>query len=187
MTEQVEARLAKLEARVAELERGDASAPVGGVDSGGVGSGGVGSDAVDSDGVGSDGVGSDAGDATGGVVSYQGEVHLYGDVSWSIGYASGAILELSVPRTTDVLAALGHPVRLQIVRMLLRGPANAADLQAAVGLGSTGQVYHHLKTLVSANIVEQQARGDYRIGAKKVVPLLVSMLAAADISGELGT
>ena len=126
-------------------------------------------------------------DATGGVVTYQGESHLHGDVTWSIGYAPDAILELSVARTSEVLAALGHPVRLQLVRRLLRGPANAADLQEAVGLGSPGQVYHHLKTLSAANVVEQHARGDYRIGAKKVVPLLVSMLAAADISGELGT
>lgn len=157
MSEQFEARLAELEARVAELERSDVT---------------VSEDVVDS---------------TGGAVAYQGDVHLYGDVNWNIGYTPDAILELSVARATDVLAALGHPVRLQIVRMLLRGPANAADLQEAVSLGSTGQVYHHLKTLASANIVEQQGRGDYRIGAKKVVPLLVSMLAAADISGELGT
>lgn len=126
-------------------------------------------------------------ESTGGVVTYRGESHLYGDVTWDIGYATDAILELSVARTSEVLAALGHPVRLQLVRRLLRGPANAADLQEAVGLGSPGQVYHHLKALSAANIVEQHARGDYRIGAKKVVPLLVSMLAAADISGELGT
>ncbi|MGB3372881.1 MAG: metalloregulator ArsR/SmtB family transcription factor [Rhodococcus sp. (in: high G+C Gram-positive bacteria)] len=157
MNEQFEARLAELEARVAELEHR--------------------------------GSGDAAGTSmpTGGAVAYQGDVHLHGDVTWNIGYSPDAVLELSVARTSEVLAALGHPVRLQIVRRLLRGPANAADLQEVVGLGSTGQVYHHLKALGSANVVEQHGRGDYRINAKKVVPLLVSMLAAADISGELGT
>ncbi|WP_338888087.1 ArsR/SmtB family transcription factor [Rhodococcus sovatensis] len=157
MSEQFEARLAELEARVAELEHGGSDVPAG------------------------------ADPPTGGAVAYQGDVHLHGDVTWSIGYSPDAVLELSVARTSGVLAALGHPVRLQIVRRLLRGPANAADLQDVVGLGSTGQVYHHLKALASANVVEQHGRGDYRINAKKVVPLLVSMLAAADISGELGT
>lgn len=125
--------------------------------------------------------------STGGLVAYQGETHLHGDVKWDIGYSPDGILEFSTGRTAEILAALGHPARLQIVRTLLRGPANASDLQDVVGLSSTGQVYHHLKVLGSANVVEQHGRGDYRIAAKKVVPLLVSMLAAADISGELGT
>lgn len=126
-------------------------------------------------------------DPTGGVVSYQGEVHLHGDITWSIDYSPDAVLELSAARTADVLAALGHPVRLHIVKTLLRGPAPASDLQTAVHLRSSGQVYHHLKTLGAAGIVEQHGRGDFHIAAKKVVPLLISMLAAADISGELGT
>ncbi|WP_072807149.1 ArsR/SmtB family transcription factor [Rhodococcoides yunnanense] len=155
MSEDVESRLAELEARVAELERRDQADPTT--------------------------------PSSGGEIAYRGAVHLHGDVDWSIGYSPDAILELTVGRTSEVLAALGHPVRLQIVRILLRGPAHASDLQEAVGLGSTGQVYHHLKALGSANVVEQHARGEYRIAAKKVVPLLVSMLAAADISGELGT
>lgn len=157
MSDDVEARLARLEARVAELEGSPAK---------------EGAEAVPS---------------SGGVVTYQGDVHLNGDVEWSIGYSPDSILELPGARTSEVLAALGHPIRLRIVRELLLGPAHASELQDAVGLGSTGQVYHHLKTLGSANVVEQHARGEYRIAAKKVVPLLVSMLAAADISGELGT
>lgn len=157
MSGEFEARLAELEARVGELERRDVGAPT------------------------------EKAAPTGGEIAYRGDVHLHGDVTWDIGYSPDGILDLSVARTTDVLAALGHPVRLQIVKVLLRGPANASELQEAVGLGSTGQVYHHLKVLGSAHIVEQHGRGEYRVGAKKVVPLLVSMLAAADISGELGT
>ncbi|MDZ7912602.1 MAG: helix-turn-helix domain-containing protein [Rhodococcus sp. (in: high G+C Gram-positive bacteria)] len=157
MSAKFEDRLAALEARVAELERRESADEP------------------------------ETAQPTGGMVSYQGDVHLHGTVRWEIGYTPDAIMELSVPRVSEVLAALGHPVRLHIVRTLLRGPANAADLLAAVGLGSSGQIYHHLKTLSSANIVEQHGRGDYRIAAKRVVPLLVSMLAAADIAGHLGT
>lgn len=157
MSAEFESRLAELEARVAELERRDAPEQL------------------------------EAAPSTGGMIAYQGDVHLHGTVRWDISYSPDAIVELPVPSASEVLAALGHPVRLQIVRTLLRGPANAADLLAAVGLGSSGQIYHHLKTLSSANIVEQHGRGDYRIAAKQVVPLLVSMLAAADIAGDLGT
>ena len=157
MSAEFESRLAELEARVAELERCEAPEQV------------------------------DAAPSTGGIVGYQGDVHLYGTVRWDISYSPDAIVDLPISSMSEVLASLGHPVRLQIVRNLLRGPANAADLHSAVGVGSSGQIYHHLKTLSSANIVEQQGRGDYRIAAKRVVPLLVSMLAAADIAGDLGT
>ena len=123
--------------------------------------------------------------ATGGLVSYSGDVHLAGDVSWTIDYSPDAVLELPPDRSVEVLAALGHPVRLAVVRELLRGPAIAADLQTAAGLSSVGQLYHHLKTLTSARIVEQHGRGDYRLAARTVVPALVLMLASADIAGEL--
>lgn len=84
-------------------------------------------------------------------------------------------------------SAQNHPVRLQIVRILLRGPANAANLHAIVEVGSSCQIYQHLERLSSASIVEQRGRGDYRIAAERVVPLLVSTLAAADIAGDPGT
>ena len=150
MSAEFESRLAELEARVAELERREAPEQV------------------------------DAAPSTGGIVGYQGDVHLHGTVRWDISYSADAIIDLPIASMSEVLAALGHPVRLQIVRTLLRGPANAA-------VGSSGQIYHHLKTLSSANIVEQQSRGEYRIAPKRVVPLLVSMLTAADIAGDLGT
>ncbi|MGF0313592.1 ArsR/SmtB family transcription factor [Rhodococcus sp. IEGM1428] len=157
MSSTFESRLAELEARVAELELRDTPEQA------------------------------DAAPSTGGMIAYQGDVRLHGTVRWDISYSPDAIVDLPISSMSEVLAALGHPVRLQIVRMLLRGPANAADLHAAVGVGSSGQIYHHLKTLSSANIVEQHGRGDYRIAAKRAVPLLVSMLAAADIAGDLGT
>ena len=36
-----------------------------------------------------------------------------------------------------------------------------------------------------ARIVDQQARGDYRLAPRTVVPALVLMMASADIAGEL--
>ncbi|MGB3773289.1 MAG: winged helix-turn-helix domain-containing protein [Rhodococcus sp. (in: high G+C Gram-positive bacteria)] len=123
--------------------------------------------------------------ATGGVISYAGDVHLAGDVAWTMHYSPDGILELPTERSVEVLAALGHPIRMAVVRALLRGPATAVDLQSAVGLSSVGQLYHHLKTLTSARVVEQHGRGDYRLAATTVVPAMVLMLASADIAGEL--
>ena len=94
------------------------------------------------------------------------------------------MLDLPAPPTAEVLAALGHPVRLALVRRLLAGPASAADLQDAAGLSSTGQVYHHLRALTAARVVEQDGR-TFRVPTTGVVPILTMMLAAGDVAGLL--
>lgn len=124
--------------------------------------------------------------STGGVIGYQGESNLHGRVTWDIEYTPDAVLRLPMQNSVEVLAALGHPVRQGIVRHLLRGPVDAADLQAAVGLSSPGQLYHHLKSLTAARLVEQRGRGDYRISAPHVVPILTILLASSDVAGDLG-
>lgn len=124
---------------------------------------------------------------TGGTVSYSGDVTLAGEVVWSIELTAGAVLQLPDSATTTVLAGLGHPARAAMVRRLLRGPAAVADLQEAVGSTSTGQLYHHLRTLTGCGLVEVDGRGSYRVPVTAVVPALTLLLAAADVAGQLGT
>ncbi len=125
--------------------------------------------------------------AAGGAVAYRGDVTLDGQVVWSIELAAEAILQLPDPGGAAVLAGLGHPARAAMVRRLLRGPAGVTDLQQAVGSTSTGQLYHHLRTLIGCRLVEADGRGSYRVPATAVVPALTLLLAAADVAGQLGT
>ncbi|ANY05200.1 ArsR/SmtB family transcription factor [Pseudonocardia sp. HH130630-07] len=126
-------------------------------------------------------------EATGaGIVRYSGEVALHGQIGWTIEYDAGAALALDDEPRTAVLAALGHPVRVRIVRSLLRGPRGTAELTEAAELASTGQLYHHLKALSHAGLVEQDGRGSYRVAPRSVVPALVLLTAAADVAGQLG-
>jgi len=122
-----------------------------------------------------------------GEISYRGQVRRQdgaGPVSWSIGYDAAASLALPAGPVTEVLAALGHPVRLALVRRLLTGPAGTGELVAAAELSSTGQLYHHLRTLTAARLVEQDGRR-YRVPSTGVVPILVAIVAAADLGGAL--
>jgi ArsR family transcriptional regulator, arsenate/arsenite/antimonite-responsive transcriptional repressor len=122
-----------------------------------------------------------------GDVSYRGQVRLAdgaGPVSWSIGYDAAASLALPAGPVAEVLAALGHPVRLALVRRLLTGPAGTGELVEAAELSSTGQLYHHLRTLTGARLVEQDGRR-YRVPSTAVVPILVAVVAAADLGGAL--
>ncbi|GAA4006337.1 helix-turn-helix domain-containing protein [Allokutzneria multivorans] len=149
------ARVAELELRVAALE-GRAAAP----------------EPVREDG--------------GGLLAYEGAVTLHHELAWKIRVQPEPLLGLPDGPRTEVIAALGSPVRVAVVRLLAaEGPQPAAALQAAAGLGSTGQLYHHLKALTGARIVEQDGRGSYRLRPQATVPVLIVLAAASDIAGQL--
>lgn len=78
-----------------------------------------------------------------------------------------------------VLAALGHPVRLRLLHAILHGKTTKNDLEHLDGLGTTGQLYHHLKILEEAGWVRSLERGVYGVPGERVVPLLTMLSAAA--------
>ena len=119
------------------------------------------------------------------VVGYQGAVDLAGPVSWEIRYHAPAILNLPTDALADVFAALGHPVRITIVRRLLAANASVTELQETGEFGTSGQLYHHLKILTTASVVTKVGRNEYAIAPTHVVPTLVALLAAGDITGSL--
>ncbi|MCE6997744.1 helix-turn-helix domain-containing protein [Saccharothrix sp. S26] len=123
----------------------------------------------------------------GGAFGYGGQVSVGdGRASWRIDVTPERALSLPDRPRIEVLAALAHPVRVQLVRTLLaRGGQPATALQEAAGLGSTGQLYHHLKALTASGVVEQDKRGSYRLRQAATVPVLVLLTAASDVAGQL--
>lgn len=120
-----------------------------------------------------------------GALLYAGAVDLAGaEYVWQIERALPFLLDLDAEAVAPVLLALGNPWRLRLVRALLRGPRSSQQLQEAVGLGSPGQLYHHLKELLAAGIIEQRARSEYRLAARKIVPFLIILTAALDLQGQ---
>ncbi|MFT7837345.1 helix-turn-helix domain-containing protein [Saccharothrix sp. BKS2] len=123
----------------------------------------------------------------GGAFGYGGQVALGdGQVSWRIDVTPEHALSLADRPRVEVLSALAHPARVEIVRTLLgQGAQPAAALQEAARLGSTGQLYHHLKALTGSGVVEQDKRGSYRLRPSAAIPVLVLLTAAADVAGQL--
>jgi DNA-binding transcriptional ArsR family regulator len=126
-------------------------------------------------------------EADGGAFGYGGQVAVGdGRVSWRIDLTPGRTLSLPDRPRIEVLSALAHPVRVELVRTLLaQGGQPAAALQEAARLGSTGQLYHHLKALTTSGVVEQDKRGSYRLRPDAIVPVLVLLTAASDVAGQL--
>ena len=118
-----------------------------------------------------------------GAVTYAGSARL-GDeeVLWAGERGLAQIWDMDLAEVATLLAALGHPARLALVRALLVGERSSQELQEVIGSGSAGQLYHHLKDLLAAGVVDQAGRSRYRISASRVVPLLVSFAAAGDVA-----
>ena len=73
------------------------------------------------------------------------------------------------------LAALGHPVRLRLLLAVLRGATGPAELAEEPGIGTSGQIYHHIRTLTAAGWLRASGRGQVQVPAERVVPLLVAL------------
>ena len=86
------------------------------------------------------------------------------------------VLEADPTQAVAALSALAHPVRLHLLHEVLRGRRTVPELSE--GLGTSGQLYHHLRQLVAEGWLATSGRGVYDVPAARVVPL-VTLLATA--------
>jgi hypothetical protein len=114
-----------------------------------------------------------------GAVLYTGVVDLpTGEhYDWQYALTLDDILGADWTEAAPALTALGHPVRLRLLQKIISGTRGPADLADDAELGTTGQVYHHLRQLVAAGWLRTTARGQYTIPGERAVPLLAILTA----------
>ncbi|MGW8883473.1 ArsR/SmtB family transcription factor [Streptomyces sp. NPDC055749] len=175
---ELEERVTELERRLAALERPTGAEPAARADG----------PRVDADFWALDGLKRQldgAGDATAdGGVLYTGAVRLpTGEqYEWQYGALTAQLLGSDEDPgdwsdAAESLSALGHPVRLRLLREILAGHRTAAELTGLDGVGTTGQIYHHLRQLAGAGWLHTTGRGRYEVPGARVVPLLVVLTA----------
>ncbi|UGY92102.1 ArsR/SmtB family transcription factor [Streptomyces gobiensis] len=118
--------------------------------------------------------------AVDGGVLFTGAVRLPTDerYEWQYGLPTDALLDADWSDAAESFAALGHSVRMRLLHEILGGRRTVAELTALEGLGTTGQIYHHLRQLTSAGWLHTAGRGRYEVPAARVVPLLVVLAAS---------
>ena len=116
--------------------------------------------------------------AAGGVL-FTGTVRLAeGPVEWQMATLAGELLDSEWSEFADALGALGHPVRLRLLQAIATGTRASAQLQELPGLGTSGQIYHHLRALTQAGWLRAGTRGHWSVPPERLVPLLVVLAAA---------
>lgn len=114
----------------------------------------------------------------GGVV-YAGAVETpTGPVEWQYGVLAEELLAHDWATFARSLGAIGNPVRLSLLQAILNGTQTVAALGELATFGTSGQIYHHINTLVAAGWLVARTRGRYVIPAERIVPLLVILTAA---------
>ncbi|RJO80032.1 ArsR family transcriptional regulator [Nocardia panacis] len=97
---------------------------------------------------------------------------------WQMTFTTDALLEDDADEAAECLAALGSPVRLRLLRAILAGRRTAAELTELDGVGTSGQIYHHLRQLAAVGWLQTAGRGRFEVPAGRVVPLLVALASA---------
>ena len=85
---------------------------------------------------------------------------------------------------SKVLACIGNNDRLNMLLALLRSPRTAAQLVQECGYNTTGQVYHHLKPLLAADLIkedDQHNRGSYVIQPHRVQGVMMLLAGISDM------
>ena len=90
---------------------------------------------------------------------------------------------------SKVLACIGNSNRLMMLLEILREPKTVAELVEKCGFGSTGQVYHHMKPLLAADIIveDEQRKGIYAIQPHKVQGVIMLLAGISDMVDETFT
>ncbi len=88
----------------------------------------------------------------------------------------------------SVLACIGSQEKLNILTALLRKPSNVAQLVEKCGFGSTGQVYHHLKPLLAADLVSElnggHQKGYYQVSPHRVQGIAMILCGISDLTAS---
>ena len=114
-----------------------------------------------------------------GLIVFAGSVRLptREQYQWEQHHTTDSLIEEDWNEAADTLAALGNAVRLRLLREIIGGRRTAAELTALEGVGTTGQIYHHLRQLTATGWLHTPGRGRYEVPPGRVVPLLTALAA----------
>jgi DNA gyrase subunit B len=118
-----------------------------------------------------------------GAIFYSGQYRGKNRYRWDPQQRSvSQLLDLDGDKVAKVLAALGNKQRLDILTAILREPLSGSEIVEQLNMGTTGQLYHHTKALLGADLLVQEDRGGkYSLPPHRSLPLLLLLAAGSDL------
>ncbi|MFI6366062.1 ArsR/SmtB family transcription factor [Nocardia sp. NPDC050630] len=97
---------------------------------------------------------------------------------WQVQFSTDDLVGYNWDDAAECLAALGSPVRLRILREIVLGSRTAAELTDLDEVGSSGQIYHHLRQLAATGWLHTVGDNRFEVPPNRIVPLLVALATA---------
>ena len=99
---------------------------------------------------------------------------------------AGSLLALIESREAEkVLACIGSGDKLHLLLALLKKPMTVNQLVEECGFRSTGQVYHHIKPLLAADLIaedaENEGKGYYVVRPHRVQGIIMLLAGISDM------
>lgn len=95
------------------------------------------------------------------------------------------LMELVEDRTAERVLSCINGERLRLLLALIRKPMSVTQMIQEMGYGSTGQAYHHLRMLQTADLVyeasEEEGRGIYAARPYRIQGILLLLAGVADL------
>jgi DNA-binding transcriptional ArsR family regulator len=100
---------------------------------------------------------------------------------WVSALRADDLLGLNDNRMVEkVLDSVGNAQRLRILLALLKTPQTVAQLVDNLGANTTGQIYHHLKPLIAADLLKEE-KGVYSVIPYRVQGILMLLAGVWDL------
>ncbi|WP_231637408.1 ATP-binding protein [Paenibacillus sp. FJAT-27812] len=118
-----------------------------------------------------------------GAIFYSGQYHGGNGFRWAPRQQDVAqLLDLNSDKVAKILAALGNKQRLDILTAVMRQPLTGSEIVEQLNMGTTGQLYHHTKALLGADLLMQEERGGkYSLPPHRSLPFLLLLAASSDL------
>jgi DNA gyrase subunit B len=82
-----------------------------------------------------------------------------------------------------VMNCINSQERLNLLLAILRQPSNVAQLTEKLGASSSGQIYHHLRPLLAADLIKEddKQRGLYHVVSHRVQGIIMLLVGISDM------
>jgi len=112
-----------------------------------------------------------------GIVIYSGVLRIKdgANTAWDSSARLAELLECPSKRTSHLLQCLSSEQRIDLMKALFKGDKAPSDLVNETGIEG-GQLYHHLKEMMFAGMVDSKSRGLYKLNVNGVQALFTSLL-----------
>jgi len=106
------------------------------------------------------------------------------DARWNLRNGIDDLMEMPQDKLSVVLSSLGNQQRWEILCALLKRPMTVTQIMEEFDMKTSGKAYHHLKSLIAADLLEEAKdleKGTYAVKGHRVSGIILVMTGVQNL------